>query len=198
MEKRLGDESGLMGPTPQFSAGGLTQQLLEIQEVLRTTKKVLDIALETVSFSLRTLNHPTLSSVDSIDIQTPLKALESKTSSLLRVREEGSMRGETKRGSRLDENWRPSAADCEYARSLGLDVEATLEEFKDYWLAKAGPGAVKLDWGRTFRRWCRTAVEFSRLPKRAGRVVDLAESEAELIRNAARHARRFGGLGQED
>jgi hypothetical protein len=33
-----------------------------------------------------------------------------------------------------------------------------IEEFRDYWTAKPGPGAVKLDWDATFRTWLRNAA----------------------------------------
>ena len=42
---------------------------------------------------------------------------------------------------------------------LGWDterIESTFENFSDYWRAKAGKDATKVDWLATWRRWCRT------------------------------------------
>jgi hypothetical protein len=34
------------------------------------------------------------------------------------------------------------------------------ERFRDYWLAKAGAGAVKIDWSATSRNWaCKSAEQ---------------------------------------
>lgn len=38
---------------------------------------------------------------------------------------------------------------------INLAVEA--EKFADYWTAKSGTGATKLDWLATWRNWCRNA-----------------------------------------
>ena len=63
------------------------------------------------------------------------------------------------RGKRLAEDWIP-ADDChDFAVALGLHPGRTLSKFKDYWLAKPGKDAVKLDWSRTWRNWCRSESE---------------------------------------
>jgi uncharacterized protein YdaU (DUF1376 family) len=59
------------------------------------------------------------------------------------------------RGSRLPADWQPSDADREFARSLNLDAGRVSEQFRDFWHAKAGKDAVKLDWPATWRGWCR-------------------------------------------
>jgi hypothetical protein len=66
-------------------------------------------------------------------------------------------RNRSLRGKRLPEDWRPLPADEGYARSLLGDsgFAITLENFRDYWLSRADAGAIKLDWARTWRRWCR-------------------------------------------
>ncbi len=64
-----------------------------------------------------------------------------------------------KTASRLPEDWRPSNADRQYAVDLGLSVNRTAEDFRGYWLAKAGKDAVKLDWSLTWQGWCRREAE---------------------------------------
>jgi len=73
--------------------------------------------------------------------------------------------GRSPRGSRLAPDWRPSPADEAFADGLMLNVERTSANFRDFWHAKAGKDAVKLDWSATWRGWCRREAE--RLP--AGR-----------------------------
>ena len=59
------------------------------------------------------------------------------------------------RGTRLDRAWVPDPA---FHRKSGwTDAEAAevLEEFRDYWCAKPGAVACKLDWQATWRNWLR-------------------------------------------
>jgi hypothetical protein len=55
----------------------------------------------------------------------------------------------------LPADWKPTLEAAKFARSLGLDVDAVADQFRDYWIAKAGSGAIKLDWLATWRNWCR-------------------------------------------
>ncbi|BBF92668.1 hypothetical protein [Blastochloris tepida] len=67
-----------------------------------------------------------------------------------------------KRGSRLPADWTPTPEDRNAAVSIGLrpaDVASEAARFRDYWSAKAGKDAVKLDWSATWRNWCRNAVQ---------------------------------------
>jgi hypothetical protein len=48
------------------------------------------------------------------------------------------------------------------ALDLGIDAEATLPMFRDYWTGKAGKEARKADWGATWRNWCRREAERKR------------------------------------
>lgn len=60
-----------------------------------------------------------------------------------------------KRGTRLDPDWRPSDEDRAWTLER-LDSHAAaveLEKFRNYFVAKTGKDATKLDWGRTWRNW---------------------------------------------
>lgn len=64
------------------------------------------------------------------------------------------------RGERLSDDWVLPAEWAEWALSQGLSVarvEAEAERFLDYWLARAGPGGVKLDWAAAWRNWIRNS-----------------------------------------
>lgn len=65
------------------------------------------------------------------------------------------------RGKRLTDAWHPGADGIAYAEKLGLDSERALEDFRDYWIPKTGKNATSLDWGRTWKSWCRKAADFS-------------------------------------
>jgi uncharacterized protein YdaU (DUF1376 family) len=67
-----------------------------------------------------------------------------------------------KRGSPLADNWQPSFNDLKDAGEIGLrlyQIDNEIHKFRDYWHARAGPGAVKRDWSATWRNWCRKAIE---------------------------------------
>jgi hypothetical protein len=71
----------------------------------------------------------------------------------------------TGRGSRqashVPEDWNPSAQDRAYAEGQGLtpdEIDRRAEEFRDYWLAKSGPDALKRDWSAAWRTWVRREI----------------------------------------
>jgi len=63
------------------------------------------------------------------------------------------------KGTRLADDWKPDEADRAYALERGIAPDLEAENFRDYWLARSGSGAVKLDWSRTWKRWVRTAAK---------------------------------------
>jgi len=69
----------------------------------------------------------------------------------------------TKRGSRLPEGWVLPKSWGEWALAVfggWTDETVRLEaaKFADFWHAKAGRDAAKLDWCATWRNWCRNAT----------------------------------------
>lgn len=63
--------------------------------------------------------------------------------------------GAAKRGTRLADDWTPSEADLAFCRERrpDLDPASVALQFRNYWTAKAGKDATKLDWGRTWQNW---------------------------------------------
>lgn len=74
-------------------------------------------------------------------------------------KKETSLRSVAPRGSRLSPDWGPDEESRQFAVSLGLSPDAVAAQFRDYWVAKAGKDAVKLDWSATWRGWCRREAE---------------------------------------
>ena len=85
-----------------------------------------------------------------------------------------------KKGTRLSAEWRPSAADwADACKVLGSrQAENELAKFRDYWPAKPGNHALKLDWNATWRNWVRNASE--RSPSGTTAVLGPAESSIDL------------------
>jgi len=67
----------------------------------------------------------------------------------------------SRRGTRLPADWQPAAAEIEFAVRHGLDPDAILGAFRDYWTAKTSR-ATKLDWAATWRNWCRNEQRWNR------------------------------------
>jgi uncharacterized protein YdaU (DUF1376 family) len=62
-------------------------------------------------------------------------------------------------GSRIPEGWTPDDAGRAFAAKLGLPVDATADEFRDYWRGVAGAKARKVDWAATWRVNCRRIAD---------------------------------------
>lgn len=72
-------------------------------------------------------------------------------------RGEANRSGGRRRGTRLPDAFVP---DWDFAAGAGFGraaAEAEFEKFRDYWRAKAGREATKLDWQATWRNWIRNA-----------------------------------------
>jgi uncharacterized protein YdaU (DUF1376 family) len=63
----------------------------------------------------------------------------------------------SKRGSRIDPEWTLPKEWADWAKEQRptLDVQSVADQFKDFWISKAGAGATKLDWQATWRNWVR-------------------------------------------
>lgn len=66
------------------------------------------------------------------------------------------------KGSRLAENWALPEEWGQWAEGRGLSYDQVIleeDKFRNYWHAKAGQGAAKLDWFATWRNWIFSAAE---------------------------------------
>ena len=97
-----------------------------------------------------------------------------------------------KRATRIPENFTPSPEVIEAMRAEcpRVDLEAENRKFVDYWTAKAGKDATKLNWDATWRNWIRRAKDsnVAQFPARqtasekAQGWLDTAEEAARLMR----------------
>jgi DnaT DNA-binding domain len=75
------------------------------------------------------------------------------------------------RGERLPANWQPTESAIAFAVERGMSrggIELELEKFRNYWSAKTGQSATKLDWEATWRNWILRALDHG-LPDINGR-----------------------------
>jgi hypothetical protein len=68
------------------------------------------------------------------------------------------------RASRIPDDWQPTAKDHLWAQGKGYGeafIARELEKFINYWQAKAGRGATKTDWSKTWHNWLITAEQYT-------------------------------------
>lgn len=58
-----------------------------------------------------------------------------------------------KRGTRIPQDWVLPDEWKEWAIEQGADATLEGDKFYNYWIAKSGQGATKLDWGATWKNW---------------------------------------------
>lgn len=63
----------------------------------------------------------------------------------------------------------------------GLDIDWCTQQFVDYWAAKSGKDAIKLDWPATWRKWMRTEHENPNARRVQGRA---SPGPSDLLRRA--------------
>ena len=98
-----------------------------------------------------------------------------------------------KRATRIPDNFTPSPEVIEAMRAEcpRVDLEAENRKFVDYWTAKAGKDATKLDWDATWRNWIRRAKDsnVAQFPSRQS-----ASERAQAHLDTVAEAERLMGL----
>ena len=103
------------------------------------------------------------------------------------------------RGVRLPNGWKPDqpVIDAMRAQYPHIDLRAEHDKFTDYWIAKAGKDARKVNWNATWRSWIRrTAEDSSRRsgPTRNGRsTADLRVEQTQALKD---HPSRLESLDE--
>ena len=98
----------------------------------------------------------------------------------------------TRKATRLPDDWEPPNDWLEWAIDLRqwqpADVREEAEIFANYWQAKAGKDACKVDWRKTWQNWCRS----SRRPDGDYRPLPEAFNDAEYWERTAAFYDRMG------
>ncbi len=73
------------------------------------------------------------------------------------------------KGTRLPEDWALPAEWRAWALAQRPDLNPNkiADEFRDYWIAKTGVNATKLNWQATWRNWVRRQKEHKKPARRA-------------------------------
>lgn len=109
------------------------------------------------------------------------------------------------RASRLSPDWFLPKEWGEWAVSEGCSVDlirSEADKFRDYWTAKAGASAAKLDWLATWRNWIRAAIERAPSSKQNGKRNDgfdnhgSAQGRGNGVDPALANILRLAGVGQ--
>ena len=70
-----------------------------------------------------------------------------------------------KQGTRLPDDWEPSAEDIAFARSLRHITDSAIArealKFKNHWLSMPGHRGVKLNWSLAWQNWVVRATEYA-------------------------------------
>lgn len=102
------------------------------------------------------------------------------------------------RGARLPADWKPTEQDIAYAVSKGVNWQLEAENFADFWHAKAGKDACKVDWTLTWKTWVRRAPQAKPAPSAqpVARSAKEAMTPSETpLQAALGHARQQNALG---
>jgi hypothetical protein len=86
--------------------------------------------------------------------------------------------GPRKRGTRLPDDWNPSAELWAWGKEKLREQDLRFETaaFKDFWAAKPGAAGTKLDWDKTWKVWVREAVRRRERFKPKDRVTEFVSS----------------------
>jgi len=104
--------------------------------------------------------------------------------------------GSKKRGTRLPESWTLPDDWRAFAEAEGVPrdlISPMADKFRDYWLARAGPQGVKLDWLATWRNWVRNDLERRNDWKKSGGSGARREANDRHLDALAMAARAVGG-----
>jgi hypothetical protein len=87
------------------------------------------------------------------DGNTDVTPPSSSSTSTSEEKEETNVSSKIKKGSRIPVDFYPSPEMLEWVKknAPNIDLKARILEFKNYWEAKTGKDATKLDWNKTFQ-----------------------------------------------
>lgn len=90
-------------------------------------------------------------------------ALHIAIATTVKEKEETNVSSKKKKGSRIPDDFYPSDEMLEFAKEKvpGINLDARILEFKNYWSSKTGKDATKLDWNKTFQNRILQIAEYS-------------------------------------
>lgn len=113
-------------------------------------------------------------------VSTPSPALPGPTHKELTTRPR-------KRGARIPDDWKPTPDDIAWQRAKQIPdalARREFEKFGNYWRAKSGSDAVKLDWSLTWHTWLLTAQERSAPVRESEAAARIAARQSDPLASA--------------
>lgn len=141
------------------SPEGLTQARLERVRAEQGAKIEQRRAAGKASAAARASQRPFNGRSTSVEVPLPSRSRELEREEEKKEHPSQPSVGRSPRGCRLPPDWQPSDAERSFAAGLMLNPDKIAANFKDFWHAKAGKDAVKLDWPATWRGWCRREAD---------------------------------------
>ncbi|ACS51260.1 phage related protein [Bartonella grahamii as4aup] len=126
---------------------------------------------KTIVLAKKEIDFEDLETIDLVDeptevaaVETTSEQIESSSDNKPPIHEQENVskkakRAQANRGCRLPADFEP---DYDFAIEEGLPperVKVEIAKFRDYWTAKSGKDATKIDWQATWRNWVRRAIE---------------------------------------
>jgi hypothetical protein len=106
----------------------------------------------------RVANHAAKEGANADSVSDALAREEKRREEIDKSTDSGTKKGKSAaRGTRLPTDWKPSPEDVAYCKTERPDLLPSLvaQNFFDYWTAKSGQAATKVDWSATWRSWVR-------------------------------------------
>ncbi|SSZ40199.1 Uncharacterized protein conserved in bacteria [Bartonella grahamii] len=126
---------------------------------------------KTIVLAKKEIDFEDLETIDLVDEPTEVAAVETTSEQIATgvdnqppIHEQENVsqkakRAQANRGCRLPADFEP---DYDFAIAEGLPperVKVEIAKFRDYWTAKSGKDATKIDWQATWRNWVRRTIE---------------------------------------
>jgi hypothetical protein len=89
----------------------------------------------------------------------------------------------------MPDNWQPTDANRTLATRLGVDLEAAIEQFRDYHLAR---GSTFVRWDLALNTWIRNDRKYSKNGRSVG--ADTEQTVADVLLMVNQHAAEFCNL----
>lgn len=98
-------------------------------------------------------------------------------------------------GNRIDPDWQPTPRLIEFVKAECPSVNGRVEtdNFRDWWISKAGKDALKTDWDATYRNWMRKAQKEAdeRRPRTAATNGHRRSTTDDAVNQTLEMARRY-------
>ncbi|ENN94010.1 DUF1376 domain-containing protein [Bartonella vinsonii] len=142
-----------------------------LNDAININNNIYNKKTNTIVLAKKEIGSENLETNEQVDEPTEVAACQNQPEQIAKVSEnqppiheqenvsKKATRSRSNRGCRLPENFAP---DYDFAIAEGLPperVKVEIAKFRDYWKAKTGKDATKIDWQATWRNWIRNSKD---------------------------------------